>query len=211
MILYFSGVSGNWERDTLQDARVNHILVDPFDLQYTANFNHVAMDSGAYRAYKRGVPLPSTPNGLWDFIVSPDVINDPQKSKESWLQDTSKMPVWHWGESMDLLRWYLVNCKDTIGIGGTVWKMRERDPALWHGLWKICGSYPHRFHIFGANWLELLRRLSPFLVSADTSKWLDGARYAEVIDNDLKISKRKELSRYERCLTYASMLNTFFN
>ena len=194
----------------MEEAEVEHVLVDPFNVKNADAFKYIAMDSGAYRAFKKEVALPAIPAGNWEFVVSPDVIGDPQASWSAWMAEKSKMPVWHWGEPMKLLRWYLQEAKGVIGIGGCVDKMRERSGPLWHGLYKICQMHPGRFHVFGANWLELLSRISPYIVSADTSKWLDGARYGEIIDTDLKPFK-SELSRQDRCVVYARVMNEVFN
>lgn len=210
MKLYFSGLAGKWEASVLRDAGVDVVLVDPFDLKHAENFPVIAMDSGAYRASKKDVALPEIPEGNWDFVVAPDVIGDPEASREAWLKDTTKMPVWHWGEPMALLRWYLEQTDGIVGIGGCVHLMRKRSGALWHGLYKICQQHPGRFHVFGANWLAMLDWIAPYVSSADTSKWLDGARYGEIIDHDLK-SVKSDSDRRTRCLVYARVMNEVFN
>lgn len=168
------------------------------------------MDSGTYRAYKNNIPLPEIPEGSWDFVVAPDVIGDPEASREVWLKNTNRVPVWHWGESKKLLRWYLEQTDGLVGTGGCVQLMHKRSGALWHGLYKICRQHPGRFHVFGANWLDLLSRIAPYIASADTSKWLDGARYGEVVDRDLR-PKKSGADRKDRCLNYAATINQVFN
>jgi len=216
MILYFSGVSSMKEAELLRVAGVCHVLIDPFDLRNGESFPRVAMDSGAYRAYKRGTPLPQIPEGPWDFVVSPDVIGNPDESLEKWKEDRLKVPVWHWGEKMDLLRYYLdatdriASPDGIVGIGGCVTLMRERSKQLWHGLQKICRTYPGRFHVFGANWLDLLMAIAPSIHSADTSKWLDAARYGEILDESMTPVK-SDLPRTERCVEYAKTMNGYFN
>jgi len=208
--LYFSGIASGMEAAMLRDAGVSDVLVDPFDLQHVDGFARIAMDSGAYRSFKKGVPLPSVPSGDFDFVVSPDVIGDPDASRLAWESDRNKIPVWHWGEKMELLRWYLSETDNIVGVGGCVMLMRERSKRLWGGLPRIVEKYPGRFHVFGANWIDLLMVLAPNLHSADTSKWLDGARYGEVLDEDMKPVK-SDLSRRERCVAYARKMNGYFN
>lgn len=211
MKLYFSGVSSPVEADMLGEAGITTVLVDPFDYPHASGFDFVAMDSGAYRSFKKGIPLPPVPYGAFDFVVSPDVIGDPEASRQAWENDRSKIPVWHWGEKMELLRWYLSETDGIVGIGGCVMLMRERSKRLWGGLPRIVEKYSGRFHIFGANWIDLLMVLAPNLHSADTSKWLDGARYGEVLGDDMQPVRKAELGRKERCVCYARKMDEYFN
>lgn len=71
-----------------------------------------------------------------------------------------------------------------VGIGGCVPWMREKDKSALDELVEICETHGEFLHILGLNWLEAIERLAPLAKSCDTSKWIDGARYGEVILNE---------------------------
>jgi hypothetical protein len=57
---------------------------------------------------------------------------------------------------------------------------KEREKVL-RQLEKLVKQSPNRFHAFGLCWPKAITRLKPYLYSADTSIWLRGARYYELI------------------------------
>lgn len=72
MELYFSGIAGKIEYRMLESAGVERLLVDQFDLEHIPPERaHVALDSGAYRAFKRHLKL-DLDNARW---ISP-VLNN---------------------------------------------------------------------------------------------------------------------------------------
>jgi hypothetical protein len=200
MKLYFSGVRSRRELVMLRQAGVGHLLVDQFDIWRSGVLEawdgHLALDSGSYRAYKRGLRLHAGAYRLvirllnsrrrrpFDFVVGLDVIGDPAQSRWNWIELTDRgvptMPVWQWGAGESDLEFYLERAP-VVGLGGLVQPMRDKDEAMLQRLTRLCEQHPGRFHIFGINWLRAINRLQPLLHSGDTSKWLDGARYRKLI------------------------------
>lgn len=196
MKLYFSGVSGKAEYDMLLEAGVDKILVDPADLVNVNGFKgSLALDSGAYRAFKQGKPIDMAAyinfakKSPYDFRVMVDVIGDPFKTHQNWIKTFKReglfIPVWQWGASSSYLIEYF---KDSpiVGVGGLVQLMRDKDENMLKQLKSICTLYPGRLHIFGINWLKAIEELKSLVYSGDTSKFLDGGRYGHLIFKNTK-------------------------
>lgn len=137
----------------------------------------------------------------YDFVVAKDVIGDANRSFQYWVMmrqywdlDTPLVPVWQWGGDREQLCVYL-ECAQIVGIGGLV-PLLNRDRLLeekeanafnkgrekvLRQLEKLVKQFPNRFHAFGLCWPKAITRLKPYLYSADTSIWLRGARYYELI------------------------------
>lgn len=84
----------------------------------------------------------------------------------------------------------------------------------------ICETFPDRLHIFGMNWLRAIELLKDKVYSADSSKWLDGARYSHVIFTNSRTGHLSQapakalsltLDRSERCILNARNLEEFVN
>ena len=188
----------------LQEAGVTNILIDQFDLKHLDGWQgSVALDSGAYRLFKarqkgNGKKVKQLEECLaypwyakiagsrvFDFVVSLDVISDPAKTFNNWFsiphaEGIQWVPVWHWGSDQHYLETYLKQAQ-VIGIGGLVGLMREKDQEMLDQVIELCERHPDRFHIFGINWLKAIETLRDLIYSGDTSKWLDGGRYASII------------------------------
>lgn len=196
MKIYFSGCAGPSERDMLVAAGVRDYLCDPADYpNLPAERDAFALDSGAYRAWKAGVEL-DIPTWLHfcqsveeepDFLIMPDVLGDWQATWKRWRivceEGINCAPVWQWGAPIvDLDDLCLGN--ELVCLGGLVPAMRAQDQQVLAEVKAICQDYGSRLHFLGLNWLEAMRQLMPLLKSADTSKWLDGARYGVVFRPD---------------------------
>jgi hypothetical protein len=59
--------------------------------------------------------------------------------------------------------------------------MRDKDARVLDELTELCQQYGKGLHLLGLNWLKAFQRLAPLIRSADTSKWLDGARYGHAL------------------------------
>lgn len=175
----------------LREAGVEHVLVDPTDLPQAERFRHIALDSGAYRIWKKGgaldvsayLELVERLAGRIDFAVAPDVVGDPEATKRNWLQVRhcrKVVPVWQWGSPWEHLEEYLSE-RELVCIGGLVPLMRVKDEKMLAELEALCQEYPGRFHVLGINWLKAIERLRELVASGDTSKWLDGGRYGHLI------------------------------
>jgi hypothetical protein len=234
MKLYFSGISDDSAYRMLKQAGGKHLLVDPSDYAHIpAKRPHVALDSGAYRAFNRGYRLDpekylvfALGHGPFDFTVSPDVIGNPRASRENWErlrrltpkhELTRFMPVFQWGGNRRDLERYLDEAP-VVGIGGLVMMMRAKDEEMLDQLGELCSIYPRRFHIFGINFLKAIEQLKDLIISGDTSKWLDGGRYHHLIFTNIKTGRLSQapakalgltLSREELCIQSAQNLEDF--
>jgi hypothetical protein len=207
MEFYFSGVASDVEFNMLKAAGVSRVLVDPADLPNVDGWTgQVALDCGAYRAWKGGKTFSfhdymriAEHWRRFTFITSYEQIEgSPLQNYRHWRHmlacGVRAMPVWQWNtKTVPLLRRYLDEAP-RVGIGGMVKILRakgdaadqtkelERQRAVaFDQLSELCGRYPRRFHLFGANWLHALEALKDTLASADSSKWLDGRRYRMLI------------------------------
>jgi len=227
-IFYFSGLSGDTEAEVLKTAGIQHVLVDPTDLARAQGFAHIALDSGAYRAFKKGnaLDIPSylqlATSDVFDFFVAPDVIGDPESSHDNWEAHKcpGMIPVWQWGGDEGLLSTYLEE-STIVGIGGLVQLMRDKDEKMLKKLTQLCERHPGRIHLFGANWLKAINTLKALVYSMDTSKFLDAARYGHLIfihektgklhQAPAKVLGRGDLSRKERLILSARAMNDYMN
>ncbi len=219
MILYFSGIKDERDATLLRSAGIEHVLCDDHDLPNAAGFEHVALDSGAYRAFKDGRVLTvadyarqldqlQRQRSTWfDFVVAPDVIGDADLSRRNWqtLRDQHgwhTTPVWQWGSPLHdldacLNDALLVQGVPLVGVGGLVPHLRSRrddqltkvERAAWQTkrlatleqLRAVAEQYPGVLHAFGLCWTKAIEDLGALLYSADTSLYLDAARYGDVI------------------------------
>lgn len=219
MNLYFSGIKDNRDAALLREAGIQHVLCDDHDLPNTAGFEYVALDSGAYRAFKAGRALNvadyarrltqlQRQRATWfDFVVAPDVIGDAEMSQHNWqtLRDQygwHTTPVWQWGSPLRDLDEFLkgaplVQGVPLVGVGGLVPHLRSRrddkltktERAEWQAkrlatleqLRAVAEQYPGVLHAFGLCWTKAIEELGTLLYSADTSLYLDAARYGDVI------------------------------
>jgi hypothetical protein len=236
MKLYFSGIADIATARILAQAGVTHALVDPTDLPNVADWTgDLALDSGAYRAWKRGTPIDlaayaklSQGRG-YDFVVAPDVIGDSTATMENYNAFSRiaaparnlGIPVWHWGADQHYLHAYLEQVA-LVGIGGLVPLMRAKDESMLAALRTLCERFPNRFHLFGINWLKAIEDLRAVVHSGDTSKFLDGARYGHVVFVNSRTGHLQQaparvipefavLDRTGRCAASAQNLNAFCN
>lgn len=224
----------------LREAGAVRLLADPFDLRHLGGERRsVVLDTGAYKIWKsreKDAPLSigldeyervALTEGPFDFVVSPDEIGDPARTREMWLEMRRRglhrrvtlVPVWQFGASEDLLRAYAAE-SGLIGIGGLVPYMREKDETMLRALKKVCAAYPGRVHLFGICWMKALNHLQHVVASGDSSHWLVGARKGRVVtvnDRGRKpyLSEAHasrlglQLTRRERCVESARAILRF--
>ena len=208
MKFYFSGVKSKNELEWLKEAGISRVLVDPTDFPNVINWpGNIALDSGAYRAFKSGKPLnletyqSIATSYCLDFVVAPDAIGDSALTAEylSIAQTwgiKNLVPVWHWGEDLKLLH-QLVDRYPLVGLGGCVPWMRvdpsrsrpkadiqadkNRREENFKQLHTLCKAFGNQLHIFGLCWVKAIEQLAPLVQSADSSHWLVGARRGDVI------------------------------
>ncbi|MBE9180247.1 hypothetical protein IQ268_16915 [Oculatella sp. LEGE 06141] len=229
MKFYFSGIASKSEVAMLQAAGIQRVLVDPVDLKNIQGWEiETALDSGAYRQFKKGVEIIDFEDymELWKtqpfaFVTDPDIIGDPVWSFARWrlLKDwgiANLLPVWTWGSDESMLH-EMLDEAPLVGIGGCVpWlrvdKRRDRDPAdikadeerreqNFAYLKQLCQWHGDQFHVFGLCWERAIEELADCLYSADSSHWLVGARKGAVI---FKHSRSGRLSQAPaRVLSFA--------
>jgi hypothetical protein len=194
--LYFSGVAGRCEAEILHRAGVTSYVVDTRDarnMPYMPIKGRVVVDSGAYRAWKSGKPLtvegwvtslPDDPR--IEAFIMPDVIGDWPETRARWVE-VSKMtlphpvwPVWTWGAPMADLR-ELLDQSPVVCVGGMVKLLRDGDKRALMGLRSVATKHGDRLHILGMNSLASIDLVGPLVRSYDTSKWIDGGRYATAV------------------------------
>lgn len=108
-----------------------------------------------------------------------------------------------------------------IAVGGLVRLLRDKDQATLTRLHEICDMHPCRLHILGLNWLKAINELKDKIHSADTSKWLDAARYGHLLfihektgklhQAPAKVLGHGDLSREARLLRSAKAMNDYLN
>lgn len=228
MKFYFSGIDSPKTYAMLEKAGVRFVLVDQFNVgNIPAGRSGAMLDSGAYRAWKNGWTLSlefyaetARRFGPFEQITTLDVFGDNQASFENWVRlkcdhRLVTMPVWFFSEKAEdlkLLHSYSL-WSNIVGIGGLVPAMRAKNGEMLDELDRLCSLYPKRFHIFGLNWLHALKVLRDKVYSADSSKWLDGARYRHLIyfDRDASelVQTRSSLSREELCVRNAMNIEAY--
>lgn len=245
MKFYFSGISDPDTFAMLEAARVQNILVDHQQIRNLPEQQKIGiLDSGAFRHFRASSQISLNQYRLTvkncleraEFIVAPDVINDPQQSFLNWLavKDTpvlkSKLfPVWQWNAPFEYLQKYLDNAP-VVGIGGLAQIFRNdttpeecalREETL-ELLLYLCQKFPQRFHIFGLNYLTGIQQLGPFAYSADSSVWLRGARYGYLIFQHSKTKNltqaparnlpfSRHFNREQRCIANAKNIENFLS
>jgi hypothetical protein len=250
MILYFSGIRDKATVAILKEAGVRQALVDPFDLPILLNAgwtDDIILDSGAYREWKGGATL-GIPDYLHlartvpivQRFVAKDVLGDACQTRANWVEHfrglDQAIPVWGWGSPHDLLKLYLDEAP-VVGIGALVPLIRDRldeqlssaDRKAWDKqrqqvldqLAELCSQHPNRFHLFGLCWLKAIRELRHLAASADTSKFLDAARYRYVAfihersgvlqQAPAGILNVQHLTRHDLCVMSARAINTYCN
>lgn len=248
MRFYFSGVgrpaagqTHSAEFRMLRRAGVRHILADQFQLGALGDYRSgVALDCGSYYAYKKLAVLRlgdylevARTRGPFDFTVALDAVGNPALSHARWQEikrlgahhELNMIPVWQWGAPREHLHRYMDE-SETVGIGGLVNLMREKDEEMRRELIALCEEFPRRTHVFALNWLRCFNDLADLVHSADSSKWLDAARKGTVIFRHTRTGHLaqmpmrmalqagvidRELSREERCILSAKNMDDFCN
>lgn len=203
MTFYFSGVRSSRELNYLKSAQAKTLLIDPCDYRRLADEipddMEVILDSSAYRAFRDGrtlsledwkAEIAGLPLDRFKYIVAPDIVGDASETMRLWaeatdcsqseLKDLPLMPVWQWGGSRIQLEYFLEE-SEVVGIGGLIEAMRAKDERMLDRLTALCEEFPGRFHIFGLRWLQAFNAIKRTAYSADSSVWLAGRKYKQLI------------------------------
>jgi len=203
MRIYFAGVDRPSFLEDLWRCGVDKILISYADFRssFTLFAKHldkyqfnIVLDSGAYSAYTRGIKLSATEyaefitrwGNYFEGYFGLDVIGDFDRTwdNQDYLesQGLAPIPVFHYGEPLETLR-IITRQYKRIGVGGMVpvsnssldkWLPsvffdkdgRERFPGI-------------QFHALGLT-TKLLLEKYPW-DSADSTKWLIGRKFGEVM------------------------------
>jgi hypothetical protein len=201
MDFYFSGVESKEEIAMLREAGASRLLVDPTQIKRLGDDLdgfRLALDSGAYRLFKMGLPnnvewyegwvRDNTGRFEFDFVTSLDDFEDRTQNYRTWwrlravLEGVADvLPVWHYdGAAADDWPWYLRDSQE-VGVGGLVphlfTKADHKDRHWCRQLVRrLCEEQSGRLRLFGACDLPLLNSVRGHVLSADSSFWLRGRR-----------------------------------
>lgn len=200
MKLYFAGMGSTrkmlrfFVESGLNDHPEVGVLVSyayprQFDNAVEAGVHRIMVDSGAFSADQSGTPIDYDEylqfvvdrKDKIDIAVALDVIASGEESLRNYDHGRrfvpDIMPVWHIGESREILDYYVQNAP-YVGIGGMagdVVNWRRLSPALR----KVFAWYPdHNFHAFGINDPRVTSL--PFY-SCDALTWRNGSRFGQII------------------------------
>jgi hypothetical protein len=246
MKMYFSGVASETERDILVEAGCEDFLTDFVDWPNVPIAKEsFALDSGAYRAWKCDSEL-SLADWVkqvkeWhcstieepDFFVMPDIFGDWRETwaRWNWIRSGAAefdeallnriAPVWQWGAPRHHLFQMYMNAR-TVCVGGLVPHMRDKNRTVLNEVKEFAKDFGNSMHILGLNWLTAIEELMPLVASCDTSKWIDGGRYGDIIYRDDTTGHIVQchhklhphcngMDRRERLVVCARNLNAFVN
>lgn len=142
----------------------------------------IILDSGAYSAWRYGKNI--SPIDFMNYIkqnqeevdfsyISLDVIGDPLLSviyyKIMKLKGFSPIPVYHFGEDIQILNYYLKNGNDYIALGNTVPITNKEIVVNWIN--ELKEKYPMiKFHLLGSSSKKITDCENLF--SCDSSTWI---------------------------------------
>lgn len=154
------------------------------DLGYTPE---ILLDSGAYSAWSKGKNIALVDymdylrrNEKWiSEYISLDVIGDSRLSRWYWRimreYGFRPVPVFHWGEDEEDLKWYIEQGATRIALGGTVPVYPKEKVAEWAKA--ITAKYPHvSFHLLGSS-SDII--MDSGVSSCDSSTWMMAAVYGK--------------------------------
>ena len=165
-------------------------------------------DSGAFSAASQGTPIDikqfaewaSNWKGSFSWIASLDVIGEAKASKKNyeWLRSKGLdvVPTIHYGSNPEMIKDYVSDGVDFIGLGGMVGFKGEPDRLLrWAlSMFKYAkDNHPEvRFHGWGVTHPKIVNSLPWF--SVDSSGFSSAYRYARLSLFDPQTSKRVGIS-----------------
>ncbi|MBN2209551.1 MAG: hypothetical protein JW759_09680 [Candidatus Coatesbacteria bacterium] len=181
MKVYFAGVDNNLFDSVFAGANVllsfASLGASRLASLPTGRFSSVMLDSGAFSAFRSGRTIDVLEYSKFigrnldniDLYVNLDVIGDAEASLANLRfmesRDLAPIPVFHYGEDLDVLRWMREKyC--LIGLGGMVPRSRRR---MFEWLSTVFNKLPHKYHGFGIGDASLISAF-PFH-SIDNTTW----------------------------------------
>ena len=144
----------------------------------------VLLDSGAFSAWNTGKNIAIVDYMRFidenkahaDLYIALDVIGDPDLTRMYYeimrFKGYSPIPVFHYGDDLKYLDYYVGKGERTIALGGTA-KMRSK-PTVAKWCADIIGKYPDiDFHLLGSSSRQITDHCA--LASCDSSTWIIGA------------------------------------
>ncbi len=181
MKVYFAGIDKNLLESVFAGANIllsfASLRRSPRASIPTGRFSSIMLDSGAFSAFRSGKVIDVLEYCEFiernldriDLYVSLDVIGDAEASMANLRlmesRGLSPMPVFHYGEDFDVLRW-MRDRYPLVGLGGMVPRSRRR---MFEWLSTVLDELPHKYHGFGVGDVSLLSTF-PFH-SIDNTTW----------------------------------------
>jgi hypothetical protein len=165
---------------------------------------HVFLDSGAYSAWKNEVDIDIDKyirfikdNSIGKY-VNLDVVGDPEKTYENQKymerQGLQPIPVFHFGSDIKYLQQLVDEDYYCICLGGTVGKAKSERIKFFD---ECFNQFPDKyFHGLGMTDPQLMLRYPWF--SVDSTTWLVGRRFCQLITMEGRVDLPKDMSVQER-------------
>ncbi|MDH6674288.1 hypothetical protein M2277_004980 [Paenibacillus sp. LBL] len=214
MIIYYAGISGNViDLHTAVNNGAKHVLLS---YHYRSLYNqkqmrrfrnlglHLFVDSGAYSAWKVGIDIDIDEyiaylkeNCIGKFI-NLDVVGDPEKTyfNQKYMEDKglNPVPVHHMGSDLTYLSQYEKEGYRYICLGGSVGASKKSRVQYFDQCFE---NFPNLlFHGLGMTDIELMTKY-PWM-SVDSTTWLVGRKYCQVITEEGRISIPKDTPMSEK-------------
>ncbi len=152
---------------------------------------NIMMDSGAYSAYSLGKPIDVKDYTAFvklhkhnvNEVISLDVIRDGEGSMKNYdfmvKHGVESIPVYHQGEPMKYLEYYIKN-SEYFGLGGNV---QDDQRIFYNYLQTLLDKIPEKtkLHLFGIMNLDLLFRIGHRLESCDASSAIKVTAYNSTV------------------------------
>lgn len=216
-LLYLAGGNTAWRRE-LEHHRLLVSFAQPKELRLLRSdwdIPGILLDSGAFSVWKSGsvidldkyIDFIKTWQHRLDGYFALDVIpasnrpEDVKRAVQGSLDNLQKMldaglepiPVYHEGESLELLDFYVASGFEVIGLGATVSRGR---PEITTWLDTIFARYPdQKFHGLAMTQARLLDGTYPFY-SVDSTSWLTIAKYG--LMKNLYLLKNRSTEFYRK-------------
>ncbi len=224
MKLYLAiGELTDYRISLFSQCKARNVLISFADIDSKSRlklpFEDVMMDSGAYSAKTKGFKISLEAYSLWlqlylqeypqiKHYINLDDLDDPSQSVLNFnklLSDgLSPMPVYHYGESEEILKSMCLK-NEYIGLGGLA--VGTMDTRKLKSFWEmVYVTYKdNKFHILGVGTMRPFHYYQPY--SIDSTSWL--SRHGEIIGYKDKLPGRVNLHqdfKFESFFTYEELL-----
>lgn len=220
MKIYFAGIQSNSVLKKTYSTKLKHLLVSYIYGAWLSKIEErdkyeIMLDSSAFSINN---------NNKWknrvDIYTYMDYINKHRdfidvyinfddmlsrgntRKNQSIMEDAglSPMPVYHYGEPVEVLRDYLIDY-DYVGYGGTVGhrKKYKISEEIKNAIDEI--GINKKIHLFGYASPKGLVNLKNYIHSSDSTKWVVKSRFGETYEPMGKVTKHESFDRYGLALS----------